>query len=304
MKKFYPEGILINSEKNKAYLSSLEGLKKAFYGDITLEAVAKRCDSEHNLIIDIPFANAYIKHDDVAIGVKEGKLREIAIISRVGRPISFKIVQIIENNDIPTVILSRVLAQTEAKEQYLNDLQSGDIIGAKVTHLEPFGAFVDIACGIISLIGIENISVSRINHPSDRFTVGQDVFAIISDNSTDKINLTHKELLGTWEENAEKLTINETVTGTIRSIEHYGVFIELFPNLSGLAEYKEGLLIGDTVSVHIKSINIEKMKIKLNIIGKVPSIVPEINYFITKGEMTTFRYSPECCKTKTIIREF
>ena len=51
----------------------------------------------------------------------------------------------------------------------LDNLKSGDIISACVTHLEPFGAFVDIGCGVVSFIGIENISVSRITHPIRAF---------------------------------------------------------------------------------------------------------------------------------------
>ena len=57
----------------------------------------------------------------------------------------------------------------------LENYKSGDVINAKVTHLEPFGAFVDIGCGIIGLLSIENISVSRISHPKDRFYVGQNI---------------------------------------------------------------------------------------------------------------------------------
>lgn len=57
----------------------------------------------------------------------------------------------------------------------------GDVIPAKITHLEPFGAFADIGCGIVGLISIENISVSRISHPKDRFHVGQNILTVIKD---------------------------------------------------------------------------------------------------------------------------
>ncbi|MBR5139745.1 MAG: DUF21 domain-containing protein, partial [Clostridia bacterium] len=60
-----------------------------------------------------------------------------------------------------------------------NDLEVGDILPAKVTHLEPFGAFCDIGCGIPSLIAIDCISVSRISHPSDRFFPGQEILSAI-----------------------------------------------------------------------------------------------------------------------------
>ena len=46
----------------------------------------------------------------------------------------------------------------------------------------------------------------------------------------------------------------ETVSGIIRSVESYGVFVELAPNLAGLAEYRNDVYPGQTAAVYIKSI--------------------------------------------------
>jgi small subunit ribosomal protein S1 len=81
-----------------------------------------------------------------------------------------------------------------------------------------------------------------------------------------------KELLGTWEQNAARFEAGQTVTGRVRSIESYGIFVELTPNLAGLAELRDGnereLLsrVGQSAAVYIKSIVPERMKIKLAII--------------------------------------
>lgn len=303
--KFYPEGKLMNLDSNKEYLSSVDGLKRAKKENITLEAIAYLCDNAHNLRVDIPNVNAFILHDEVALGVEDGKVREIAIISKVGLPVSFKVDEIDESTDIPTVFLSRKASQKECREKYIEKMQIGDVVEGKITHIEGFGVFVDLGCGIISFIGIENISVSRINHPSDRFERGQDIFAVIIEKNDEKISLSHKELLGTWQENADLVEIDTTMTGIVRSIEPYGIFIELFPNLSGLAEFKDNICVSDTVSVHIKSINEQKMKIKLNIIRKVPKISKrEFSYFIKEGRMKNFRYSPKSCKNRLIYKEF
>jgi len=187
-------------------------------------------------------------------------------------------------------------------------LRCGDVISARVTHLEPFGAFVDMGCGIISLIGIENISVSRISHPSDRFVTGQDIYAVVLaiDRDLRRVTLSHRELLGTWQENASLFKAGETVAGIVRGVEDYGIFIELTPNLSGLAEKKEGLKEGEGVSVYIKSILPERMKIKLLVIdsfgpGKGPS---KLRYFITEGHIDHWKYSPDNCDKKVIERYF
>ena len=95
----------------------------------------------------------------------------------------------------------------------MNCRKTGDIIDAKVTHLESFGAFCDIGCGNIALLPIDAISVSRISHPKDRFTVGDSIKVIIKSIAEDgKITLSHKELLGTWEENAAMFAPGQTVT--------------------------------------------------------------------------------------------
>ena len=86
------------------------------------------------------------------------------------------------------------------------------------------------------------------------------------DRQTGRISLTHKELLGTWEENASHFNAGETAAGIIRSVEPYGVFVELAPNLAGLAEWCDGVYPGQSAAVYIKSIIPEKMKIKLVIV--------------------------------------
>ena len=161
-----------------------------------------------------------------------------------------------EDADPPAVWLSRTIVQQRAQDWLLDTLRPGDVIPAAVTHLEPFGAFVDIGCGVASLIGIENLSVSRIFHPRDRLCVGQRIYAAVRavDREARRISLTHRELLGTWEQNAALFSPGETVRGVVRSVEPYGVFIELAPNLSGLAEPREGLAPG-TVGIGVHQIH-------------------------------------------------
>ena len=106
--------------------------------------------------------------------------------------------------------------------------------------------------------------------------------------------MTHKELLGTWMENASWFHPGETVRGEVRSVKEYGSFIELAPNLSGLADAREDLRPGDGVSVYIKSIRPERMKIKLQVIEKLPPLAePEpLRYQITDGVLDRWVYSP------------
>ncbi|HBE15042.1 MAG TPA: RNA-binding protein, partial [Ruminococcaceae bacterium] len=232
-----------------------------------------------------------------ALGIREGSVRDIAVISRVGRAVCFVIKEFVRQENGMTAVLSRADAQQRCAAQYLSRLHVGDVIPARITHLEPFGAFCDIGCGLVALMPIDAISVSRIEHPDERFSVGMDVYAAVKTITDNRVTLSHKELLGTWAQNAARFAVGETVTGVIRSIENYGAFVELMPNLAGLAELRDNLHVGDTAAVYIKSIIPQKMKIKLIIIDNfgephVPT-VPE--YFITSGRIERFTYSPPEC---------
>ncbi|MBP3382005.1 MAG: 30S ribosomal protein S1, partial [Clostridia bacterium] len=149
-------------------------------------------------------------------------------------------------------------------------------------------------CGVASLLPIDAISISRISHPRDRLRVGMDVCAVILSMDDGRICLSQRELLGTWEQNVARFAQGETVMGIVRSIEPYGVFIELSPNLAGLAEPRGDLVPGQMVSVYIKSILADKMKVKLIIIdvgGEAPPPAAP-DYYITDGHIDRFVYSP------------
>lgn len=292
---FYPEGGLIDTPENQNMIATQQGLLQAQASGRILEARVTMCDVSHNLWVNLPCMKGIIPREEGAIGIAEGTMRDIALIARVGKPVCFHVLRIEKDEDgNPIAILSRRMVQVECQEQFLDKLHAGDIIPAKVTHLEPFGAFVDIGCGIASMLPIDTISVSRIMHPSDRFTVGQDVRVIIKGFQDSRICLSHKELLGTWEENASLFQTGETTTGIVRSVEKYGVFIELTPNLAGLAELRQPVTVGQRTSVYIKALIPEKLKVKLIMVDVCgDSVTPEpLHYFYEGNHIDRWCYTP------------
>ncbi|MBR3152541.1 MAG: S1 RNA-binding domain-containing protein [Clostridia bacterium] len=148
-----------------------------------------------------------------------------------------------------------------------NEAKKGEIIDGVVKNMRPFGAFVEVNQGVVGLLHIEDISVSRIKSPEERFSIGQNIKVMIKsiDRNLNRIELTHKELLGSWEDNIDSYNEGEIVKGIIKEPDKNknGIFIELKPNLVGLAEYKEGYEYGEEVKVFIKKIVRDKKKIKL-----------------------------------------
>lgn len=297
MNGFFPEGWNTQAtESKKAFTPAF--LAEAQAKQTVLESTALMCDAAHNLIIDLGQIKGIIPREEGAIGIADGSTRDIALISRVGKPVSFAVTAIgSDESGRPCAVLSRRKAQQLCREYILTQKSEGDIINAKITHMESFGAFCDIGCGNIALLPIDAISVSRISHPRDRFFIGQNIRVIIKSIAPDgKITLSHKELLGTWAENAALFSPGQTVTGVVRSVEDYGIFVELTPNLAGLAEPCCNAAAGKQASVYIKSIIPEKMKIKLIIIDSFEGgYVPEIKYFYSGDRLESWDYSPNNC---------
>jgi len=310
--KYLYEGKLIGTKENKEYISSETGLERARQEGKILEGVVKMCDSSTlDMHIDLYGVDGIIPREESAYG---DTVKDIAIITRVGKAVAFKVLELEKDKNGKTrAILSRKEAQRECMENYLMDLVPGDIIPAKITHFEPFGAFVDIGCGISSLMTIDSVSVSRISNPSDRFSPREELMVVIKsiDYETGRIYVSTKELFGTWEENANNFEVGQTVSGIVRSVESYGIFVELAPNLAGLAEIKDGVSVGDACSVYIKSIMPEKMKIKLVIIDSYSQEAQtngSSKFFIDTSKISHldyWRYSPNCCDriVETVFEE-
>lgn len=289
--RYLPEGMCMSRCPHTA-----DGLDKARESGEILEAMAVRCGPNHDLTVDLGEITGIIPREEAVLGIETGQVKDIAILSRVGRPVCFRVLSV--DREAGTAILSRRQAQQECLNHLLATLTPGDILPAVVTHLEPFGAFIDIGLGIASLISIENISISRISHPADRFAPGQHIFVVVRsvDPEAGRIYVSHKELLGTWLENAGRFSVGETVTGVVRSIEDYGIFVELTPNLAGLCEYRSDVVPGQQVSVFIKNIIPQRMKIKMLIIATLDTSprLP-LHYTLTEGHLSQWVYSPAQC---------
>lgn len=296
MQTFRTEGNYRSADR----LSPAE-LRAAIASREILQSTALAFDTQRQLRFDLGGVKAVMPFGQCADGAESGTVRDIAVLTRVGRPTCF-VVQALDTDEDgqPFYRLSRAEAQRMCKADYLDALSPGDILPCTVTHIEPFGAFCDVGCGISALLPIDCMSVSRISSPADRVSVGQQILCAVKNRDVQgRFVLTIRELLGTWAENAAHFSVGETVVGIVRSVEEYGTFIEIAPNLAGLAESCTDLAPGQAVSVYIKNILPEKMKIKLVIVNHALSQRHrfELKYFITEGHLDHWVYStPESPK--------
>lgn len=299
MKEYYPEGSKEHARTElPPTLFTLSALERAMERKTILEAPALLCDSDMNLHVALGEYTGIIPREEAQYLPENTPIKDIAILTRVGKPVAFCVVGIEKNERTrPRILLSRREAQKECFSAYISALTPGDVIRAKITHMEPFGVFLDVGCGITALLPIDAISISRISHPRLRYSVGDEFSVVLrSIDESGRIYTSRKELLGTWEENASLFSAGQTVAGIVRSVESYGIFVELTPNLTGLAEYKEGVKENEIASVYIKSILPERMKVKLIVIDSHTSRtrLPHVGFppNETPRHIDAWRYSP------------
>lgn len=231
-----------------------------------LQGIVEKCDENYNL---------YVKMENGLQGIIPRKEIEMFKLDKKGYPkeslcknkehkyVQFKV----KGKEGDNIIFSRKAAQMQVVDSIRRDLEVGQVVKGIVKNITPYGAFIDIGCGVVGLVHIEDLSVARIKSPYERIKIGQKLNIVVKyiDRSTGKITLSYKDTLGTWEENADNYIAGMRVKGIVRETEKNknGIFIEITPNLVGMAEYKEGLNYGEEVKVSIKKIDYDKKKVKL-----------------------------------------
>lgn len=192
------------------------------------------------------------------------------IVNKAGKKLQACIKEIITESDGKiVVVMSKKILELKVRKWMYMHLKPGMRMRGVVRSLTDYAAFVDIGGGVTGMLKLQDITDIGVNHASDVLKLGQRISVIVKkyDRDTGKIELSYKENLGTFESNVKNLKEGDIVEGIIRNRMKTGIFVELKPNLVGIAEHVNGMEYGQKVLVSIKRINMEKQKIKLVIIG-------------------------------------
>ena len=241
-------------------------IQDAIDNQTVLQGIVTNCDEKYNLHIDLGNYKGIIPRNEVeAIHLQSDGLPKINLcVGKVHKFVQFKVKELEEDG---TAILSRKNVQQDALNWVKIHLKEGDIVTGIVKRVESYGVFIEIGGGVVGLAHIEDLSVARIKSPFERVKIGQKLEVVVKsiDRNDGKVILSYKELLGTWEDNAKKFEVGQVTKGIVRETEKNknGIFIELTPNLVGMAEYKDGLEYGQRVDVYIKRIDYERRKVKV-----------------------------------------
>lgn len=201
---------------------------------------------------------------------EDGFVEEKFITNKKGKVIPVCIKEIIEVGEegLRLVMSKRLLELKVRRWMYMN-LKPGVKLKGVVVGLKDYAAFVDVGGGVAGILKLQDMSDTLLTNAADMFKVGQKIDVVVKkyDRDTGRIELSYKELLGSFEQNVKGFKEGDIVEGTVRNRIKTGVFVELKPNVVGIAEHVNGIEYGQEVLVSIKKINLEKKKIKLIIIG-------------------------------------
>ncbi|MBC8310863.1 MAG: 30S ribosomal protein S1 [Candidatus Marinimicrobia bacterium] len=199
----------------------------------------------------------------------------------VGMESDFKIVKFNELRQ--NIVLSRkaILASDlmEKRQEVLAQMEVGMVLEGMVKNITDFGAFIDLG-GIDGLLHITDITWGRINHPTEKLTVGETITVKVIDFDVEKVrvSLGLKQLSPEpWENVMGKYPVDEVIKGKVVNMMNYGAFIELEEGVEGLIHVSEMswtrhikhpsdmFKMGDDVEVKVLSVDLEDKKISLGI---------------------------------------
>ncbi len=251
---------------------TLAELQEAMKTKQAFEAYVEDVDGEYNL--HCIFANdikGIVPREEVSTVVEDdGKVDANLCTKKKGKIMQVCIKEIIaEEEVIKRVILSRRELELKVRKWMYMNLKPGMKLKGVVRGLTDYAAFIDVGGGVTALLKVEDISAVRIQKASDKLKLGQRIQAVVKkyDRDTGRIEMSLKDALGGFAERVKSLKEGEVEDGIVRSRTKTGLLVELKNNLVAMADHVSGIEYGQKVLVYIKKINIEKEKIKVEIIG-------------------------------------
>lgn len=184
----------------------------------------------------LPVSQLAPDHYPRVTGGDKNKILE-RLKSYVGQMFTVKLLDVNENEE--KLILSEKTIWEDKQKNVIAQFNVGDTVEGEVAALADFGAFVKFD-SLEGLVHISEIAWQRIDHPRDVLKIGQTVKAEIIGIEGSKIFLSMKKLIeDPWQNITKKYNVGDVVQGTILKVNPFGFFVELDPEIHGLAHVSE-----------------------------------------------------------------
>lgn len=172
--------------------------------------------------------------------VEDGDKNKILSVLRgyVGQDFDVRIITA-EQTEEKLIVSERAVIEDELMKK-ISKFNIGDVVEGEVTGVVDFGAFVKFADELEGLVHISELAWQRIEDPKDIVKVGGKVKAQIIAVDNDRISLSLKRLQkDPWEDAVKKYQVGQVVKGKVLKLAPFGAFVELDPDIHGLAHLGE-----------------------------------------------------------------
>jgi len=184
----------------------------------------------------LPVSQLAPEHYPRVTGGDKNKILE-KLKTYVGIDMTARVIDVNETDE--KLIVSEKAVWEEKQKSVIAQYKVGTRVEGEVTALADFGAFVKFD-SLEGLVHISEIAWQRIDHPRDILKIGQKVEAEIIGIEGSKIFLSMKKLIrDPWENIESRYKVGDVVEGTILKINPFGFFVELDPEIHGLAHISE-----------------------------------------------------------------
>lgn len=256
-----------NSEERQELLAKLEE-------GMTVEGVVKNL-TDYGAFVDLGGIDGLLHITDMAWR----RIKHPSEAVEVGQDVKVKVLKFDKERNRVSLGLKQLGSDPWANVE--QDYPVGKITEARVTNLTEYGCFAEIAEGIEGLVHVSEMDHTNKNiHPSKVVQVGDkvDVMVLEIDSERRRISLGIKQTQpNPWEEFAKNHEKNQKITGTIKSITDFGLFIGLEGGIDGLVHLSDiswtengeeairKYSKGDTVDAVVLDVDVEKNRIGLGI---------------------------------------
>ncbi len=190
-----------------------------------------------NIMGFLPVSQLIPEHYPRVEGGDKNKILEF-LRKFINTPLQIKVIDVDEKED--KLIVSEKAAWEEVQEKAVSKFKVGDNVKGKITAVTDFGAFVEFGTKMEGLVHISELAWQRIDDPRDIVKVGDQVEAEIINIEGTKIFLSMKKLQkDPWGNINEKYNVGDMVDGKVLKVNPFGLFVELDPDIHGLAHISE-----------------------------------------------------------------
>jgi small subunit ribosomal protein S1 len=282
--------VVLEETRKEARAELIDGIKE---GSI-LDGVVKNI-TDYGAFVDLGGVDGLLHVTDISWK----RINHPAEVLTVGQTIKVQVIRF--NEDTQRISLGMKQLENDPWQAAADKYKVGEVYKGKVTNITDYGAFVELEDGIEGLVHVSEMSWTRKNvHPGKIVSTSEEVEVKVLEVDVDKrrISLGIKQCMpNPWAAYVEEHAVGSVITGKIKNITEFGLFIGLTDEIDGMIhlsdiswdksgeEAVKEYTKGQEIEAKIIDVDVEKERISLGIKQLSEDTVNMVLANIKKGDV-------------------